>query len=926
MQKQIIKSQNDRRLFKYIKLSNDLEVLLVSDLLTQRSATSLSVGIGSKDDDVEGIAHFLEHMLFMGSTKYPNENDYNLYIKENNGMSNAFTANDHTNFYFDCVPEGLFKILDIFAQFFISSLLKEDGVNRELNAVDSEYQNSLTNDEWRFEAAKTQFMRNEHPFSKFSMGCEETLNIPDIRAKVLSFYNKYYSSHLMKLVVVGKESLEELEQNVIEMFSAIPKRIVNLNTNYGTLYEAPIHGKIVPMKDEHKLDIYWEFELDNDYDIYHIDNFLGHIVGHEGKGSLFDSLYQKFLAKSLCAGVEDQMGNKKLFAVTIHLTDIGFQRRDSVKQIVIDYLKMFSNSSFSDIQKLYNEYKKTTEIQFKNYVIPDASGFATSLTSFWTTHDINPEYLIAHAYIFNDYNMDIHKVFTNILSQMVYKNSIIFERSKLFGELEMKEEKWYKVKYIECEIDELPNNINLDLRLPYENEYICGTEIIATGINNTETPKLLLLPNMDLWWKYDTSYNTPEINLIFNMLLPNKTNTLRDRVLGKIYFKCLDHVINAELYNINCANYKAYISRSTNGFGVVINGYPEKFTNVLHFIVSSLQNLKDYLTEDLFNNIMKIYQQELENYIYTPPYNMINFELSTNIANNVYTIKDTLNTLHTILYDDLVQFDLFDTSGILKINQKKRIIKSPSYKKLYGLIQGNIAHDDAMKIGSYLSQLNTSYNMYELTEQIKETTNNEFIQRLENKDEANSCYGLSIKIGYLRPDLDEFYIEKISCLQILNEIISEQYFDQLRTKEQLGYVAQSHVYNYGNDAEQSYTTYNFCVQSSIKDAEYLRNRTMKFVVEFGEFLLNETEESINNVINSQILQLEKPFQNLKKATSYNFSVIASYCSNFNIRNDKKEYMKMINKETLINFYSKYFSLKNDTYWSMMLQSDKSSDQ
>ena len=72
---QVIKSPNDRRSFKHIKLSNDLEVLLISDQLTQKSAASLSVNIGSKNyDDVEGIAHFLEHMLFMGSENYPEHN------------------------------------------------------------------------------------------------------------------------------------------------------------------------------------------------------------------------------------------------------------------------------------------------------------------------------------------------------------------------------------------------------------------------------------------------------------------------------------------------------------------------------------------------------------------------------------------------------------------------------------------------------------------------------------------------------------------------------------------------------------------------------------------------------------------------------------------------------------------------------------
>ncbi len=158
----IIKSPNDRRLFKHIILQNELQCILVSDEQSQMSSASLSVNIGSHQDNIQGIAHFLEHMLFMGSKKYPNENDYNTFIKENNGSSNAYTATDHTNYYFDCVPEGLSKVLDIFAQFFIDPLLKTDSVGRELKAVNSEYQNSLTNDGWVMEAVKKQFMINTH--------------------------------------------------------------------------------------------------------------------------------------------------------------------------------------------------------------------------------------------------------------------------------------------------------------------------------------------------------------------------------------------------------------------------------------------------------------------------------------------------------------------------------------------------------------------------------------------------------------------------------------------------------------------------------------------------------------------------------------------------------------------------------------------
>lgn len=921
----IIKSPNDRRLFKHLRLTNDLEALIISDPLTQKSAASLSVAIGSNNDDVEGIAHFLEHMLFMGSVKYPNENDYNTYIKENGGSSNAFTSSDHTNYYFDCVPEGLFKVLDIFAQFFINPLLKEDGVKRELNAVDSEYQNSLTHDGWRFSSATKQFMRPIHPKCKFNMGCVATLDIPDIREKVLSFYNKYYSSHLMKLVVVGKESLEELEQNVISMFSLVPRRNVLLNADYGKLYDAPIFGKVIPMKDEHKLDLSWEFVLDDKYDAYHIDDFMGHIVGHEGEGSLFDLLYQKFLAKSLHAGVSEKSINYKIMSVSIHLTDNGFKNIELVKQIVLQYVQMFSTSSYENVLRLYNEYRRTRETEFKNYVVDDACHVATALTSHWSTHEIRPEYLIAHPYLFNDYDLPTHQLLMSILSAMTYNNSVIFVRSKSFeGTPEFSEEKWYKVKYMRCNVEPM-NYIDLGVKLtlPFENKYICNNVSINKELENTkDDPELLPLEKVDLWWKYDTSYNTPDIKFSFNVIIQNDDTTDKDRVLKKVYFKCLNHVTNAGSYNINLANYSAHISQTTNGLSISVDGYPEKFMNVLDFYVQSLLHLKDNLNEDIFNNIKKLYQQELDNQKFAAPRQMISYELSTHVVRGVNKISKSQEILRSLTYDDLLNYELFNTNNLtIETGQsKKRLIKCTSNNTLYGLVQGNITYDSAIAIGEYMSQLNLLNDKYELREQLKETHSNEFTKVLENKDESNSCYKLAIRIGYLRPVVNPDYVETSSMLQILDEIIGEQYFDQLRTKEQLGYAVYSSKNVYGNDFEQPYTTYDFCVQSPSKDTEFLKERTMRFVREFKDFLNAETEESINNVINSQILQLEKPFQNLGAAASYNFSTITKYCANFNFNKDKKEFMKTINKQKLIEFYEEFFSLEEGTYWSMRLES------
>lgn len=94
----IVKSQQDNRDYRGLQLSNGLKVLLISDPATDKAAAAMTVDVGhmSDPDELPGLAHFCEHMLFLGTKKYPNENAYSTYLSENGGSSNASTYADNT--------------------------------------------------------------------------------------------------------------------------------------------------------------------------------------------------------------------------------------------------------------------------------------------------------------------------------------------------------------------------------------------------------------------------------------------------------------------------------------------------------------------------------------------------------------------------------------------------------------------------------------------------------------------------------------------------------------------------------------------------------------------------------------------------------------------------------------------------------------
>ena len=147
----VIKSSIDDREYRAITLPNALRALLISDATSSRAACSLAVHAGSLLDpvNVPGLAHFNEHMLFLGTKKYPAESEYSEYLASHGGSSNAYTDNEDTVYYFDINVDNLDEGLERFSDFFVAPLFSQSATGRELNAIDSEHSKNINNDGFR---------------------------------------------------------------------------------------------------------------------------------------------------------------------------------------------------------------------------------------------------------------------------------------------------------------------------------------------------------------------------------------------------------------------------------------------------------------------------------------------------------------------------------------------------------------------------------------------------------------------------------------------------------------------------------------------------------------------------------------------------------------------------------------------------------
>ena len=136
----------------------------------------LGVGHYSDPDELPGLAHFLEHMVFMGSKKFPKENGYAKFVQDNGGSENACTGCEHTTFFFEIQRNCFSEALNMFSQFFIEPLMVKNAMDREREAVDSEFQGNMPSDGRRLGQLFKSIAKKNHPVSKFGAGNKQSLS------------------------------------------------------------------------------------------------------------------------------------------------------------------------------------------------------------------------------------------------------------------------------------------------------------------------------------------------------------------------------------------------------------------------------------------------------------------------------------------------------------------------------------------------------------------------------------------------------------------------------------------------------------------------------------------------------------------------------------------------------------------------------
>ncbi|BFG33740.1 hypothetical protein CerSpe_200140 [Prunus speciosa] len=871
---------------------------------TKKAAAAMCVGIGSFSDpfEAQGLAHFLEHMLFMGSTEFPDENEYDSYLSKHGGSSNAYTEAEHTCYHFEVKREFLKGALRRFSQFFVSPLVKIEAMEREVQAVDSEFNQALQNDSCRLEQLQCHTSTPGHPFNRFFWGNKKSLVDAmekgiNLREQILKLYRDYYHGGLMKLVVIGGESLDVLEDWVVELYGNVKKGPqVNLEFKAeGPIWKAGKLYRLEAVKDVHILNLTWTFPcLHQDY-LKKPEDYLAHLLGHEGRGSLHFYLKSRGWATSLSAGVGDEGMHRSsvayVFRMSIHLTDSGLEKIFEIIGFVYQYIKLLHK--VSPQEWIFRELQDIGNMEFRFAEEQPQDDYAAELAENLLLYPA--ENVIYGDYVYKIWDDQLIKYVLGFFTPQNMRVDVVSKSSIKSEDFQC--EPWFGSHYTEEDISPSlmdlwkdPPEIDVSLHLPSKNEFIpCDFSIRSDNScldpTNISSPRCIIdEPLIKFWYKLDNTFKLPRANTYFRINLKSGYANLKSCVLTELYILLLKDELNEIVYQASVAKLETSVSLLSDKLELKVYGFNNKLPALLSKVLATAKSFLP--TDDRFKVVKEDMKRTLKNTNMKPLSHSSYLRLQV-LCQSFYDVEEKLHVLEELSLSDLKSF----------------IPELCSQLYIEGLCHGNLFEEEAISL-SNIFKMNFSIQPLPIELRHKEHViclppgaNLTRDASVKNKSDTNSVIELYFQIE------QEVGIESTrlkALVDLFDEIVEEPLFNQLRTKEQLGYVVEC-------SPRVTYRVFGFCfcVQSSEYNPIYLQGRVDDFINGLEELLEGLDVDSFENYRSGLMAKLLEKDPSLTYETNRYWNQIIDKRYIFDLSKREAEELRSVDKEDVINWYKMY---------------------
>ena len=893
---------------KKLILSNDIKVFLISDSMARTSSAALAVGTGSWHDPKEypGMAHFCEHMLFMGSKKYPDENGFFQYIQDNGGIGNAYTKPDRTVYMFSINHDQLETSIDMFSRFFIDPLFSENSIGRELLAVNQEHNKNIEHDGWRSWFIFKQEGNQSHPNAKFSTGTEETLKIIK-RSELEKWYNNHYKSNSMYLVVYSNKDLDTLTTLVENSFCEVEASKEYLSPiTYSKLTSPAQEGHITyiePIKDIKELSITWEippgYANDMDKKTY---SLIAYALSHHMKGGLYFHLKQQGLIENLYSSCDRVSKDHLLLTISMDLTAEGIQKTDHIIYTFFQALNKLKNGNIPS--HIFNDMEAVLSNSYKWQSRKDPFSIARECADAMVDEPLDT--FPYKTLMITDFDP---KTSRDLLGFLNPQNAIftILGKQEDTHRNANKTETWTGAKYSTVKINEdllsawessLPHK---DIILPNPNPYISKQQklLIEEIAIKMQDPTLIADEEFGkcYYWQ-DNHYLVPKTQIMVRIKSPEINDSAKSLCLNKLFVSYLNYHMSSLISEGSFAGINTNIYADELGLNLSVNGYHDKIGSYMMSFLSGLT--ASYPTKKEFilikNQLLSRTKSSQKTLPYVQGINILG-SLISNVKLDSKTQEITIDSI------TLEQFQNFQKS-----------LLEENYLNVF--ISGNINKENALlhysEIKNTLSAKQYNPSSHYVPRYTPFYTDNPYPKKITFQTDMGG------NATILLIDQGKFTYKEYASQYIFSTILKEAFFSELRTKQQTGYL----VHTKGCEMKGRILQY-FIVQSTTHYPEELLARYELFLEDYSRSIEeNISKDRFDNIKKSIITNLKIPTESLHAYTKNQFELAYTYNGEFDRKEKIITSLEALEYDSFIQDSKRFISRENTKRLAILVEGSK----
>lgn len=774
---QVVRSPRDKRDYRAVQLTNGLHVVLAHCPDSSKSAAALAVNAGHFDDPkhTQGLAHFLEHMLFLGNNDYPDPSAFPDFLSAYGGQQNAWTGTEYSNFYFDVQANAFANALEYFAAMFKQPLFAPEWIAKERCSIESEFR-LKQQDELRrlYQVHKTTSNPN-HPFTQFSVGNLTTLNDDQhgsLQDKLQQFFKRHYHTQKLRLVLAGPQSFEQLQQLAEQYFSTLPQcpdyQPKQLSTPLYQQHQQGVFVQVSPVKPARRLIMTLPLpSIDSDY-AHKSTSYIAHLLGYEGPGSLYSELRDQGWINSLSAGGGISGSNFKDFNVNIQLTEQGEKEVLQVSRWVFAYLRLIEQQGINDWR--YQERKISTELSF-TYQDPTPVGELASQLA------VNAHHYPPHDVIYGDYRMDsLNSSRVQQLLQLMTPERAritLITASANTDQVTPIYDTPFSIRSLRAEELALLNQQPSDFsaRLPSENRFITEHfEPYELTQGSSLPERIVAKPDCQVWYLQDPDFRVPKGHIYVQLEAPAVNQSPLLFACARIWSELMLDALNEALYDAEVAGLHFNIYPTQAGITIHTTGLSAGQLPLLNYLMEQALSVRfsrqrwRAVSEQMASNWRSAHQSQ--------PLNLLFSELNLRLQKGLFRLTDMADECSKLTHKRFTgivakMFDSLSVTAFMHGDWQRQ-----HGQQLAQLIRRNLADYQAAK-----------------------TTRKDILRLPPCSDEQITVqhdHSDSAVLHYYQGPSDSPHDQV--AMMLLQQLLHQPLFDELRTRRQLGYLVGSQYF------------------------------------------------------------------------------------------------------------------------------------